>query len=149
LLFNTIYESGQIGRADIARVTWLTRPTVSDVVSDLMEQALVEEVGYRPSTGGRRPILLRVVDDARHLIGMDLARRGFRGAVINLRGKVRHRVDGEMVRRCLPAVVEVQRSQAGKEVLYRKQVCWARGRADPGFGQSKFQIKNEAKGEIK
>jgi N-acetylglucosamine repressor len=93
LVLKTIYDSGQTSRADIARATRLARPTVSDVVSDLMEQGLVEEVGYAPSTGGRRPILLQVVDDSRHLIGIDLARRDFRGAVINLRGRVRHRVD--------------------------------------------------------
>jgi glucokinase-like ROK family protein len=32
-----------------------------------------------------------VVDDARHLIGIDLANSEFRGSVVNLRGKVRHR----------------------------------------------------------
>jgi N-acetylglucosamine repressor len=31
------------------------------------------------------------VDDARHLIGIDLANSEFRGSVVNLRGKVRHR----------------------------------------------------------
>jgi N-acetylglucosamine repressor len=93
LVLKTIYDSGQISRAEIARATQLTRPTVSDVVADLMEQGLVEEVGYAPSTGGKPPILLSVVDDSRHLIGINLARGDFCGAVINLRGKVWHRVD--------------------------------------------------------
>jgi N-acetylglucosamine repressor len=93
LVLRTIYESGQISRAEIARVTRLTRPTVSDVVTGLMEDGLVEEVGYAPSSGGRRAILLRVVDDSRHLIGLDLGRGDFRGAVINLRGEIKHRVD--------------------------------------------------------
>jgi N-acetylglucosamine repressor len=93
LVLKTIYESQLISRAEIARVTQLTRPTVSDVVADLMKQGLVEEVGHGPSTGGRRPILLSVVDDSRHLIGLDLARGDFRGAVINLRGEIRHRTD--------------------------------------------------------
>ena len=93
LVLKTIYDSGQTSRAEIARATRLTRPTVSDLVADLMEQGLVEEVGHAPSTGGKPPILLSVVDDSRHLIGMDLARGDFRGAVINLRGKIRHRVE--------------------------------------------------------
>jgi glucokinase-like ROK family protein len=37
--------------------------------------------------------LLSVVDDARHLIGLDLAESEFRGAVVNLRGTVRHRLN--------------------------------------------------------
>jgi len=93
LVLRTIYESGQISRAQIARVTRLTRPTVSDVVSDWMTQGLVEEVGLAPSGGGRRPILLSVVDNARYLIGLDLGREDFRGALINLRGVIQHRVN--------------------------------------------------------
>lgn len=73
-------------------MTQLTRPTVSDVVADLIEAGLVEEVGYSPSTGGKPPILLSVANDARHLIGIDLASREFRGAVVNLRGEIRHRI---------------------------------------------------------
>jgi N-acetylglucosamine repressor len=93
LVLKIIYDGGPISRADIARTTGLTPPTVSDVVVDLVEQGLVEEVGFGPSTGGKRPILLRIIDDSRHLIGLDLARGDFRGAVINLRGEIRHRID--------------------------------------------------------
>lgn len=92
LVLKTIYHSGEISRAEIARVTRLTRPTVSDVVAGLMDEGLVAEVGRAPSTGGKRAVLLSVVDDSRHLIGIDLSREDFRGAVINLRGEVRRRV---------------------------------------------------------
>lgn len=93
LVLKTIYESEPISRADIARETGLTRPTVSDVVSDLLDVNLVEEIGYGPSTGGKPPILLSVADDSRHLIGIDLASGEFRGAVVNLRGEIRHRIN--------------------------------------------------------
>ncbi|NOR83810.1 MAG: ROK family protein [Ardenticatenales bacterium] len=89
----TIYERSQISRVAISRATQLTRPTVSEIVAGLMEQGLVEEIGYAPSSGGKRPMLLRVVDDSRYLIGVDLGRGDFRGAVINLRGEIKHRVE--------------------------------------------------------
>jgi glucokinase-like ROK family protein len=92
LVLRTIYDEDQISRAEIARATELTRTTVSDMVDWLMRQGLVEEVGYGPSAGGKPPILLKVVDDSRHLIGMDLARDEFCGAVVNLRGEIRHQV---------------------------------------------------------
>ncbi len=91
LVLKTIYDNEPISRADIARVTWLTRTTVSGLVGDLMQQGLVEEIGWGPSEGGKPPVLLRVVDDSRHVIGMDLASDEFRGAVVNLRGEIRHR----------------------------------------------------------
>ncbi len=93
LIFKTIYDRGEISRAEIARLTGLTRTTVSDVVGDLSTEGLVAEIGFGPSAGGKPPILLSVPDDARHLIGIDLANSEFRGAVINLRGEVRHRLN--------------------------------------------------------
>lgn len=91
LIFKTIYDHGQISRADVARVTHLTRPTVSSTVVELIEEGLVAEVGQGPSEGGKPPILLSVIEDSRHLIGIDLANSEFRGAVIDLRGKIIHR----------------------------------------------------------
>ena len=90
LVLKTIYDHGQISRADIARATGLTRTTVSDIIARLMDKGLVAEIGYGPSAGGKPPILLSVVDDSHHLIGIDLASEEFRGAVVNLRGQIRH-----------------------------------------------------------
>lgn len=56
LVLRTIYDYGHISRADIARATHLTRPTVSSIVRDLLDEQLVFEVGLGPSAGGsRRP----------------------------------------------------------------------------------------------
>jgi glucokinase-like ROK family protein len=89
LVLRTIFDHSATSRAEVARVTGLTRVTVSEIVADLLERGLVAEVGRGPSTGGKSPILLSVVDDARHVIGVDLASYEFRGAVVNLRGQVR------------------------------------------------------------
>lgn len=91
LILKTIYNYPQTSRADLARMTKLTRPTVSNIVADLIKEGMVEEVGQGPSAGGKPPTLLSLVGDSRHLIGLDLSNSEFRGAVINLRGDVRHR----------------------------------------------------------
>ena len=91
LVLKTIYSEGPISRAEVSRRTNLTPPTVSDVVSKLITKGLVNEVGFAPSSSGRRAILLNIVDDSRHLIGIDLSRQDFRGAIANLRGKILHR----------------------------------------------------------
>ena len=92
LILRTIYQENQISRADLARATYLTKTTVSSIVSELIAENLVEETGRGPSVGGKPPVLLGMVDDARHLIGLDLANSEFRGAVFDLRGKVLHQV---------------------------------------------------------
>ncbi len=93
LILKTIYGNGSISRANVARATKLTPPTVSDVVASLIESGLVQEVGLAPSSSGRRGILLKVVDNSRQLIGIDLSRGDFRGALANLRGQIAHRID--------------------------------------------------------
>lgn len=91
LALRTIYSKGPISRAEVARITDLTPPTVSDVVSNLISRDLVSEVGFAPSSSGRRGILLKISEDSHHLIGIDLSRQDFRGAIANLRGEIRHR----------------------------------------------------------
>lgn len=88
LVLKTIYDLGRVSRADVARITNLTRTTVSDLVTDLQERGLVEEVGMGQSIGGRSPILLSVIDNARHLVSLDLANDDLRGAIVNLRNEV-------------------------------------------------------------
>jgi predicted NBD/HSP70 family sugar kinase len=56
----------------------------------LIKDGLVEEIGLAPSSSGRRAILLRVVEDSRQIIGVDLSREDFRGAITNLRGQISH-----------------------------------------------------------
>ena len=93
LVLKTIFDRGQISRAEVARLTGLTRTTVSELVNDLLTTGLIEESGRGPSVGGKSPIMLRMVDDARHVIGIDLAATAFRGAIVNLRGEVLHALD--------------------------------------------------------
>lgn len=124
LVFSTIYERGEISRAEIARVTHLTRPTVSDVVAELMDEGLIEEIGHAPSTGGKRAILLRVDATSRCLIGLDLAREDFRGALIDLRGDIQHRVtlplqghDGDAALNLVYALVDTLIAAAQRPLL--------------------------------
>ena len=88
LVLGTIYDRGPISRAEVARTTGLTRTTVSDLVAGLLRDGLTSEMGRGPSTGGKAPILLEVIDDARHLIGLDLGEKVFRGAIVDLRGEI-------------------------------------------------------------
>ena len=88
LVLRALYEHSPISRADVARMSGLTRTTVGDVVGQLMADGLAREVGRGPSTGGKAPILLELVDDARYVVGLNLGELRFRGALVDLRGNV-------------------------------------------------------------
>lgn len=93
LVLRTIFAHDSISRAEVARVTHLTRTTVSEVVNGLFTEGLVEEVGRGESLGGKTPILLSIVADSRYLIGLNLAQDKFIGAVVNLRGEIKEIVE--------------------------------------------------------
>lgn len=87
-----IRSAGSISRADLAEQTGLTRPTVSAVVAELLEEGWVEEVGTGESSGGRPPILLRFNPQARWVIGAELGAGHVRAVLADLAGTVVRRV---------------------------------------------------------
>ncbi len=93
LVLRTIFTHDPISRAEVARLTHLTRTTVSEIVSGLLTEGLVQEVGRGESIGGKSPILLSVVADSRYMIGLNLAQDKFIGAIVNLRGEIKDVVE--------------------------------------------------------
>jgi len=92
LVLKLLFDRETISRAEIARITGLTRTTVSEVIANQIAEGLVEEVGVGASIGGKNPILLSLVADSRYLIGINLAHDQFCGAIVNLRGETKDMV---------------------------------------------------------
>ena len=82
--------TGRSSRADLAKVTGLTRATVSAVVRDLLDDGVVEELGLSTTGGVGKPATLVDIDaDGRHVLCLDLSEPAqFVGAIVNLAGKV-------------------------------------------------------------
>ncbi|PDV98383.1 ROK family protein [Candidatus Chloroploca asiatica] len=124
LLLRTIYEYGAISRADLARLTQLTRATVSDAVGELLERGLLEEVGHGTVGIGRTPILLSVVADARQVAAISVTNERVVGALVNLRGELRASVtldvplcDGDAILETIYAVADQLRRAAEYPLL--------------------------------
>jgi predicted NBD/HSP70 family sugar kinase len=96
LVLRAVYDLGPISRAEISRLTGLTRTSVGELVAELEHDGLAHEVGRGPSTGGKAPTLVALVDDARHIVTLDLGERTFSAALVNLRGAIRRRATREL-----------------------------------------------------
>jgi predicted NBD/HSP70 family sugar kinase/biotin operon repressor len=107
LILRALHDDSPLSRADLARLTGLTRTSVSDLVGRLMDEGLIEEVGRGRSSGGKSPILLRVAPEGRLLIGLDLGDEQFSGAVVNLRGDILRSVQLPLEGRDGDAAVEL------------------------------------------
>jgi predicted NBD/HSP70 family sugar kinase len=96
LVLRAVYDLGPISRAEIARLTGLTRTSVGELVAELETEGLAKEVGRGPSTGGKAPTLVSLVDDARNVVTLDLGERAFTAALLDLRGEVVERVSRDL-----------------------------------------------------
>jgi len=95
LVLQTLYSAGRQSRADVARSTGLTRVTISDLVTELMAEGLVVEMGQREGARPGKPAtLLDINRTAFQIVGIDLSEAAlFKGAVLDLSGAVLSRAE--------------------------------------------------------
>ena len=95
LVLQTLFTTGQHSRADIARSTGLTRVTVSELVSELMAEGLLVEIGQREGARPGKPAILLDIDRSSfQIVGIDLSDFAmFRGAVLDLGGNIVRRAE--------------------------------------------------------
>jgi predicted NBD/HSP70 family sugar kinase len=124
LALQSVYRHGVTTRAEISRLTGLSRATVSELVAKLVGNGLVVEMGPGPSSGGKPPTLITLNPRGRDIIALDLSREPFQGALVDLSGGIhdrRHAPRGRARgRRGVEAVIGLARSiaeTAGAPVL--------------------------------
>lgn len=88
LVLNLIKSQGPISRTDIARLSGLSLATVSGITGDFIESSLVHEMGAGESTGGRKPVLLRLNYQAGFVVGVKLMEQAITSALTDLDAKV-------------------------------------------------------------
>lgn len=87
-ILNVIRLHGPISRAEIAKKTKLTPPTVTNIVGELLESRLVVESELGESSGGRKPILLRINSGAFYLVGVYAGAKKLRAVCATLDGQI-------------------------------------------------------------
>lgn len=91
-VIESIYRHPGCSRADIARLTGLSRGTVSTVAEELGRAHLIHEHdapddAQRPRNTGRPPTLLSLVPGAAFAIGIDIGHRHIRVTICDLAGE--------------------------------------------------------------
>ncbi len=92
IILNKIRQEQPISRAEIAKQTKLTRPTVSTIVKELINEKLVTESVLGESQGGRKPTMLLIKKDSFYIIGIDAGPRSIKGVLCNLAGEQLHHI---------------------------------------------------------
>jgi DNA-binding MarR family transcriptional regulator len=73
-VLKAIYNSGEVSRAEVARITGLTKVTVSEVVNQMQSLGLIQfSAPMKTASPGKRPILVQLRRDAVRIIAVDLS----------------------------------------------------------------------------
>src|SRR5690606_15312784 len=161
IILNKIRKDGPISRAQIARETNLTPPTVSSNVKELLEQKIVEERDIGESQGGRKPTMLVINDQAFCIIGVDAGPENIQCIVSDLAGKILKRseiklelpVDNNQfidalkkgISMCLDRIPKSENEVIGIGIAMHGVVDVEKGMSlyDPNLGLSDIPIKEE------
>jgi predicted NBD/HSP70 family sugar kinase len=88
LLLQHIRQLGPCSRAELARRSGLSKPTVSLALANVERSGLVREAGQRTGVPGRSAVLYEIRPDAGYVLGLDIGREYLRGALADLTGEV-------------------------------------------------------------
>jgi predicted NBD/HSP70 family sugar kinase len=88
LLLRHIRQVGPCSRAELARLSGLSKPTVSQALANVERSGLVREAGQRTGVPGRSAVLYEIRPDAGYVLGLDIGREYLRGALADLTGTV-------------------------------------------------------------
>lgn len=81
-------QGGPISRASIAKLTGLSKQTISEIVRDLEDDGWVRETGRTSGHVGRTAVTYELVVDAAFIVAVDLGGTKVRVAVTDLAGQI-------------------------------------------------------------
>src|SRR5690625_2563661 len=96
IILNKIRTNQPISRAQIAKDSKLTPPTVSNIVKELLEQEIVRESELGVSKGGRKPTMLEINNNRFYVIGVDVGPNTIDCLLTDLSGKVLKRSSSKL-----------------------------------------------------
>jgi len=136
VVLDLIRTQGPISKADVKRITGLNFTTVTNAVTDLVAEGLVEEVGLGSSSGGRKPVLLTLNATAKYVLGCELQSTELVIGLFDLKGNMMARVDQPKLPTTTPEEVVERIVQGLNQLLAETSVSLDRveglGIAAPG-----------------
>jgi len=87
-VLNCVRQEGSISRVGLAKLTGLSKPSISSIVSSLIKEGILRETGVEESAVGRKPILLAISPSRFSIIGAVFEGTKLTVAVADLSGEV-------------------------------------------------------------
>lgn len=142
LILRNLYHGYANTRSSLSKTTGLTRVAISDVVNSLIEDGLIDEVGYRSGLLGKPPMILEIPSDARFLIGIQLEVDYLRGVVCDTRMKVLQKKEIALASTEVDEVVRELKAVIHDLAQYNPEKTLGIGISTPGILDANKKIVN-------
>jgi len=129
LLLEHIRQRGSCSRAELARVSGLSKPTVSLALDNVERAGLVRIAGQRTGVPGRSARLYEIRPDAGLVLGLDIGHEYVRGAIADLSGEIR-------ARQSLRARATSVRGRVAELIGLADMLCESAGASRPAVTQT-------------
>ena len=116
LLLGHIRDLGPLSRADLARMSGLSKPTVSLALAAVERSGLVRVAGQRTGVPGRSARLYEVRPEAGYVLGLDIGHKYVRGALADLAG-------GILAASAIPSRASSVRGRVGELIRLADDLC--------------------------
>ncbi|MGH3075633.1 MAG: ROK family protein, partial [Gaiellales bacterium] len=142
-MLELIRTTGSVSRAEVARRSGLSKPTVSQALTGLLDSRLVREVGRESGRKGPGAVLFELNPESGWVVGLDVGRNWVRVALADITGRVVARRD-ERTRARSSATLVAQIGRIGHDVAADAGLKWSQvthatvgnpGVFDPSRGQ--------------
>ena len=132
IIFDLYREHGELTRVEVARMSGISMPSVIKAVASLTESGILEQLGARQTTVGRKPLELRFNPDAISAFGVDYEGERLSVGLVKIDGTVETMVERNtktgMQHRVADDVIECVRGILDKTDVSQRQI------AGIGFG---------------
>src|SRR4051794_27355757 len=116
LLLGHIRDAGKVSRAELARLSGLSKPTVSLALANLERAGVVQASGVRTGNPGPQAVLYEVRPEAGFVLALDVGREYVRGAICDFTGAVR-------VRDAIHTRAKTRRGRVAELVRLANRLC--------------------------
>ncbi|MBZ9685976.1 ROK family transcriptional regulator [Clostridium estertheticum] len=83
-----IFEQEIISRKELSKFIGLTPSSITNIVKELMHDGFLIEEGLGDSSGGRKPIMIKINPNVKYIIGIELNAQYIEGIMTNFMAKI-------------------------------------------------------------
>lgn len=104
LILDAVYEKETTSRVELSKILHLSKPAISDNLSELLELGIVEEIGEGTvaEKGGRKPLLLKFNQNHKYIVIIDLNYSNPVVVLGNLKNEIMNELDIRVAKNASP-----------------------------------------------